>query len=207
MCLNQGFFSSDSGLFICNFSPCPWSALSLIAPLIHPSLPLCEFALYSPLPLIPPGAPCVPPLPPSIYLSLHLGSSEVPIRQAEEVLLESRASHHSPRYLSVFAYKHISACLHVRGTGKNAAYSHILSYYDWGFMLDKYGGWDAISIPRRPEGALLKFYCKWQNSKTNNGIRGCADIWGRYWTSITGRTRHCGVRIVRDGYEVVECDF
>lgn len=68
-------FPSDSRLsdhpVNCNF-PCPSSPLSLIVPLIHPSPPLWEFALYSPLPLIPWYSLRPPCLLPSIALSLSI---------------------------------------------------------------------------------------------------------------------------------------
>ena len=92
---------------------------------------------------------------PLLSVSLHLSSSEVSIHQKEEEQLKSRASHRSPLSRSLFAYKHISACLDVSGTRKNITYSHVLCpimIQDLHLINMR----NEIYIPRRPEGALLK---------------------------------------------------
>ena len=83
---------------------------------------LWEFVLYSPLPLIPPTL-FVSSLPPSIYLSPsgYQWSIHPSERRRRSPVPPITAPH-----LSVFAYKHISACLHVRVIRKKSAYSHFL---------------------------------------------------------------------------------
>lgn len=90
-------------------------------------LMLCSLSLWiCPLfysSLIPRCTSCPPCF--LLSVSLHLGRSEASIHQ-REVLLKSHAAHHCHLPHSAFAYKHISAHLHVKGTGKTAAHCHIL---------------------------------------------------------------------------------
>lgn len=125
VCLDQGFLVIPDFLTInCNFSPRLSPLCSNFDSSLSSSLWICPLFFSS---LQPPGTPCV--LPASFYLSLSICVAvKYPSIREKKHCWSPVPPIQSPWSRSVFAYKHISAYLHVRGTGKNAVYSRILYY-------------------------------------------------------------------------------
>lgn len=143
----------------CSFSPVPALRYLSIDSLLSSSLWI--YPLFSSC--NPPGTPCV--LPASLYLSLSIWAAvKCPSIREKKCCWNPVPPITSPFSHCVCIQTYFSLLLHVRGTGKKVAYSHIL----YPIMIQDLCLMDMgneIYILRRPEGALLKFYYKWKNRK------------------------------------------
>ena len=177
-------------------------------PLILSYFPLCKFAPCSPLPSIP-LVLLASSLPPPISLSpseqqwsIHPSERgsvvEIPCLPSQPIVS-----------LSVCIQTYFSLLRCQRHMEECNVQSYLVSYYESGFTLDKYGEWDLH--PKEAWGSCVENSTANDKIIKNNGILDFffffACMRGKCWLSITIEMRHHGVRSVHacfDKYEVVE---
>lgn len=108
------------------------------------SLWFCIPFSYYFIPVIFPVSSCL-----LLSKTLHLDTSEVSIHQAAKLLLKSHASHQSRLSLWVCMQTYFSLVICQGHSEDCSILSYLISYYDSGFMPDKYVVWDIYTL--RPE--------------------------------------------------------